>query len=414
MSVKHRQPWFRRELTRRKAYRQRKLFRCEQLEDRRLLAVITVDTLTDEADGSIADGDVSLRDAIAVAADDDTIDFGESLDGGTILLTMGELAVTRSLTIDATALPGGLIIDASGSDPTPDEDNGDGSRIFNIDDGDPLTRSEVTLTGLTLSGGDVDGHGGAIRSTETVTMTSSTISGNSAGRRGGGIYGGDYGDVTVTSSTISDNSAGGAGGGILTRSSTLSLDNSIVAANRDNGDATDVGFRLTATNSLIGDNKGTGLSEAPIGMPDENGNLVGDPNGQGIIDPLLSPLGNFGGSTQTHALLPGSPAINAGDPNFVAPPDHDQRGAPFVRVSGGRIDMGAFESQIAPVDFNNDDQLDCDDVDALVAAIVAGDDPTEFDLTGDEAVDLTDLDVWLALAGLENLPTHKALPAWRR
>jgi hypothetical protein len=143
-------------------------------------------------------------------------------------------------------------------------------------------------------------------------------------------------------------------------------------------------------------------------MPDENGNLVGDPNGTGIIDPLLSPLGNFGGSTQTHALLPGSPAINVGDPDFAAPPDHDQRGTPFVRVSGGRIDMGAFEAQIAPVDFNNDDQLDCADVDALVAAIVAGNNPPEFDLTSDILVDQADLAVWLTLAGLKNLPSHDA------
>jgi len=75
--------------------------RCECLEDRRLLA-ITVDTLVDEADGSITDGDISLRDAIAIAPAGDTIDFSTSLDGGTILLTMGELSITKSLAIDAT------------------------------------------------------------------------------------------------------------------------------------------------------------------------------------------------------------------------------------------------------------------------------------------------------------------------
>ena len=143
-------------------------------------------------------------------------------------------------------------------------------------------------------------------------------------------------------------------------------------------------------------------------MADENGNLIGDPNSMGIIDPLLSPLGNFGGSMQTHALLPGSPAINMGDPDFLEPPTHDQRGVPFLRVSGGRMGMGAFESQIAPVDFNDDAQLGCADVDALVAAIVAGNNPPAYNLTADDIVDQADLDVWLALAGLENLPTHKA------
>ena len=47
----------------------------------------------------------------------------------------------------------------------------------------------------------------------------------------------------------------------------------------------------------------------------------------------------------THALLPGSPAIDAGDPAFIPPPDFDQRGAGFPRKVGIRIDIGAFELQ---------------------------------------------------------------------
>ena len=61
----------------------------ESLEDRHLLAVITVDTLADEADGSISDGDISLRDAIALASAGDTIDFDASLNGGALILTLG-------------------------------------------------------------------------------------------------------------------------------------------------------------------------------------------------------------------------------------------------------------------------------------------------------------------------------------
>jgi hypothetical protein len=72
--------------------------------------------------------------------------------------------------------------------------------------------------------------------------------------------------------------------------------------------------------------------------------------------------------------------------------------------------MGAFESQIAPVDFNNDGQLGCDDVDALTAAIVEANNDREFDLTNDKVVDQGDLDVWLALAGLDNLLSHDAYP----
>src|SRR5207248_6130002 len=62
-------------------------------------------------------------------------------------------------------------------------------------------------------------------------------------------------------------------------------------------------------------------------------------------DPMLGPLQDNGGPTFTHALLPGSPAIDAGDPSFAPPPFFDQRGPGFDRVSGSRIDIGSFEVQ---------------------------------------------------------------------
>ena len=101
---------------------------------------------------------------------------------------------------------------------------------------------------------------------------------------------------------------------------------------------------MTVTFSLIGDNTGTGLSESQT--PDANGNLVGQPvgsGGSGIIDPLLGPLANNGGPTQTRALLAHSPALNRGaNPAGLTT---DQRGGSFVRVAGNRPDMGAFEYQ---------------------------------------------------------------------
>src|SRR5213075_1699501 len=62
-------------------------------------------------------------------------------------------------------------------------------------------------------------------------------------------------------------------------------------------------------------------------------------------DPVLGPLQENGGPTFTYALLPGSPAIDAGDPSFTPPPFYDQRGAGFDRVVNGRIDIGSFEVQ---------------------------------------------------------------------
>ena len=64
-----------------------------------------------------------------------------------------------------------------------------------------------------------------------------------------------------------------------------------------------------------------------------------------LADIIDTTLADNGGPTLTHALAAGSPAINAGDPAFSTPPDSDQRGLPFVRQSGSRIDIGAIEDQ---------------------------------------------------------------------
>ena len=75
-----------------------------------------------------------------------------------------------------------------------------------------------------------------------------------------------------------------------------------------------------------------------------NGDLIG-PGDRINTDPMLGPLQNNGGPTFTHALLPGSPAIDAGDPEFTGS-SYDQRGCPFDRVFNGRIDIGSFENQL--------------------------------------------------------------------
>jgi hypothetical protein len=71
-------------------------------------------------------------------------------------------------------------------------------------------------------------------------------------------------------------------------------------------------------------------------------NLSGETGGG-----IWVPLQNNGGPTFTHALLPGSPAIDAGDPNFTPPPFHDQRGPCYYRVFGRsrRLDIGSVETQ---------------------------------------------------------------------
>jgi hypothetical protein len=86
--------------------------------------------------------------------------------------------------------------------------------------------------------------------------------------------------------------------------------------------------------NLIGD--GTGMTGLTNGV---NENLVG--SAAAPIDPVLGPLQDNGGPTPTHALLPGSPAIDAGD--NTGAPMWDQRGPGFPRIIHGVIDIGAFE-----------------------------------------------------------------------
>src|SRR5262249_6252103 len=96
---------------------------------------------------------------------------------------------------------------------------------------------------------------------------------------------------------------------------------------------------LTVTNSLIGDNTGTGLNSTGLTPDPTTGNLIGSHGGP--IIPGLEPLADHGGLTQTMALMSGSPAIDRGsNPLSLA---FDQRG--FSRVAGAFADMGAFEVQ---------------------------------------------------------------------
>jgi hypothetical protein len=193
-----------------------------------------------------------------------------------------------------------------------------------------LNSGTMTVTGSTLSGNSANFEGGGISNFATLTVAGSTLSGNSAGR-GGGIH--NDGTLTVVGSTLSGNSAnfGGVGGGIYNDShgngGTLTLNNSIVANSTSGGDISN-SATLTGSHNLIGDGSG-GLSDTITG------------------DPKLGPLANNGGPTQTMALLPGSPAIDAGDNSLVpAGVTTDQRG--FARIAGGTVDIGAYEVQANP------------------------------------------------------------------
>ena len=181
-----------------------------------------------------------------------------------------------------------------------------------------------------------------------MSITNSTISGNSCtyvsdgGNAGGGIY--NVGELTISNCTISGNSVVGGpvdgfGGGIYNQGY-LEILSTTIAHNSATGSPNGFGGGIYGGAFNV-DSSIIALNSAPYG-PDVVGgigtstyNIIG-------IDPLLGPLADNGGPTFTHALLPGSPAIDHGDPG--APPT-DQRG--YGRL--GVPDVGAFEfGGIAP------------------------------------------------------------------
>jgi predicted outer membrane repeat protein len=160
---------------------------------------------------------------------------------------------------------------------------------------------------------------------------------------GGAILVGGLLDVSpfhIDNSTVAFNSAYSGGGIFVGNNETnVYLRSSIVAANI-NGDPQqlpiDIDGQLHALYSLIGSLDGAGLLT-------DIGNLTGNPAVP--LDPMLSPtLTNNGGPTDTLALMPGSPALDAGDNVNAA--TFDQRGVGFPRISNGQTDIGAFELQV--------------------------------------------------------------------
>ena len=197
-----------------------------------------------------------------------------------------------------------------------------------IVNGGTMTIQDSTISGNTALGGDIQGGEGGGISGNNNTITNSTITGNSA-LRGGGVAGG--GNIAHT--TFSTNSAI-RDGGALYLTSTLELGNTILKAGVSGANIFNDGGSLITHGYNVCSDDGSGLLNGP-----------GD---QINTDPMLGPLQNNGGPTFTHALLPGSPAIDMGDPNFTPPPFFDQRGPGFVRVFNGRIDVGSFEVQPTP------------------------------------------------------------------
>jgi CSLREA domain-containing protein len=353
-------------------------------------------------------GICTLRAAVQEAnafAGDDVINVAAGI--STITLTSGtDISITSNLTINGTGANQLTINGGTGL-----------NRIFSTDSATVTIRG-VTLTGGNGVGTGNPGlsFGGAIYANGgTLTLDSVVVTGNTTTNTGGGLYifGGtnhvirnstfsnnfdavacgairlDNASTLIVNSTISGNEAPEAGGtctlaggtttfrnSTVTNNSafdatfssggvyvedggTVNLGNTIVAGNTSRiapdirNSTTTPGTITTSGGNLIGNNTGANAPAfAMIGAPNANGDYVGT-NGS-VINPLLGPLQNNGGTTPTHALMSNSPAIDRGI-NALATAaglTTDQRG--FARIVDGDlngtaiVDIGSFEFAAAP------------------------------------------------------------------
>ena len=344
------------------------------------LGTLLVTNTADSGSGSLRQ---AILDANAIGVPS-TIEFAASLDGQTITLNDSALpGIRQNVTITG---PGASNLAISGNDQ---------SGVFTIDAG-----AQASIDGLTIQDGNAgsDGggaienlgiltvsncaltdntaaSGGAVSNSGTLTVSNCTLANNTASAVNGVAYGGGivdlgvYGVLTVTNSTLANNVADYGGGIATANGATLMVTNSTLADNgadeAGRGIANlNLGGSVTLNNTLVADRNPLNDVEGelysanfPIGFSGAN-DLIEDSSFLNSFrnslqgNPLLAPLGDYGGSTQTMALLPGSPAIDAGNTALAVdgndnPLTTDQRGGSFARFSNNSedVDIGAFESE---------------------------------------------------------------------
>ena len=183
--------------------------------------------------------------------------------------------------------------------------SGIGGGIYYIGgSGSTLRIENSTISGNTANGNG-SGVGGGIVSSGMLAITNSTFSGNFANQDGGGIL--SNGPLTITNSTFSDNRANRYGGGIINYAG-LEIENTILKTGTSGGNIFNSGGTVTSLGYNLSSDNGGGFLTA-----------AGD---QINTNPMLGPLQNNGGPTLTHLPLPGSLAINAGDPDLHATAVH--------------------------------------------------------------------------------------------
>jgi hypothetical protein len=278
-----------------------------------------------------------------------------------------------------------------------------------------IALSTVTIANSMISGNVSGTVGGGIQSFADLTISDSTISGNFAPESGGGIIH-TAGTLTLTNSTISGNGTNGGGGG-LDEPGVANLNNVTITDNTADEDADGLepvflvpadgggvlqraGGTVNFKNTIIGGNSDLGSPAAPdcSGTLNSQGyNLIGNTTGCTIAGdstgnitntpPLLGPLADNGGPTQTHAPLSGNLVIiDAGNPGTPGSGGNtceatDQRGV--SRPQGAACDIGAYEAEadecVPSTEVCDGLDNDCDGTvdESLVQSCYTGPDGTE-------------------------------------
>ncbi len=295
----------------------------------------------EDSEGTIGGGISNYSEAKLVISDSVIKDNEASDEGGGIYNHLNAMLIVTNteITGNKAKKDGGGIsnhgdMELEGIEISGNTADGNGGGLFNVTDKD------ISLYKSTITNNVSSGEGGGIYNTGVMDVMNCTISGNKALTYGGGVYATGKKGLMLAYVTIADNDAGSSGGGIQSTGiagadEAVSMSNTILAGNRFGGKKDANGADCSGRIKSFGYNILGNGSNCQINAV--NSDQVG--TSKALLDPMITSLGDYGGSTDTHDLLPGSPAFDKG----MCIVNADQRDV--KRPKGKTCDIGAVEHE---------------------------------------------------------------------